>query len=148
MTYIYDRTHASPTPPSPLESKGALSIDSAFCKQMFSKLFQLIRSCFGGTKPVSERRRHPRRERQTPLTLRALDQDLSPKGKPVDGMSRDFSESGIGFSCTCGEKLECAYIEVTITEDKYSAIGRIRHVRETEEPGTYLYGVEFLADNE
>lgn len=115
---------------------------------MFSKLFRSIRSFFGGAKPADERRRHPRQKRRTPLTLRALDQDLSPKGDPIEGMSRDFSESGIGFSCTCDEKFDCAYIRVTVNEDKYSAIGRIRHVSETDQPGTYLYGVEFLADNE
>jgi len=110
---------------------------------MFSKIFQAI---FGSSKPRDERRRHPRQERKTPLMLQPLNEDLASSGEAVDGMSFDFSESGIGFSCTCDRKLDCAYLSVTIIEDKYSAIGRIRHVRETDKPGTYLYGVEFLAD--
>jgi len=113
---------------------------------MFSKIYQAI---FGGSKnPKDERRRHPRKERRTPLLLQPLDQDLSSTGASVEGMSLDFSESGIGFSCTCEGKLDCAYLSVTIIEDEYSAIGRIRHVRETDKPGTFLYGVEFLADQE
>jgi len=115
---------------------------------MFSKLFQALGSFFSGSNPKQDRRRHPRQERRTPLTLQPLDQDLGPTGSAVEGMSLDFSQSGIGFSCTCEGKLDCAYLSVTIIEDKYSAIGRIRHVRETDTPGTFLYGVEFLADSE
>lgn len=114
---------------------------------MFSKISQAFRSLFNQSKP-DERRRHPRKERRTPLTLQPLNEDLASSGTSIEGMSLDFSQSGVGFSCTCEKKLECAYLRVTIIEDQYSAIGRIRHSSETEVKGTFLYGVEFLNDQE
>ena len=115
---------------------------------MFAKIQRFFESLLGQSKPLDERRRHKRKERRTPLLLQPLDQDLTPSDKSVKGMSLDFSQSGVGFSCTCEKKLECAYISVTIIEDQYSAIGRIRHSRETDTKGTFLYGVEFLNDQE
>lgn len=116
---------------------------------MLSKIQRFFGSLFGQSKKTpAERRRHERKKRRTPLLLQPLDQDLGPSGNSVEGMSLDFSQSGVGFSCTCDQKLECAYISVAIIEDQYSAIGRIRHSRETETKGTYLYGVEFLNDQE
>lgn len=116
---------------------------------MFSKITEAFRSLFGGSESQENRRRHERHERRTPLMLQPLNQDLANSGTPIKGMSLDFSQSGVGFSCTVTEKLDTAeYLRVTIIEDQYSAIGRIRHSRETEVKGTYLYGVEFLNDQE
>ena len=113
-------------------------------------MFSRIRNFFKSSpqKSDDDRRRHPRVKRETPLLLQPLDEDLTSSGSQIKGMSLDFSQSGIGFSCICEKKLECAYLSVTVIEDKYSAIGRIRHSKETEVRGTFLYGVEFLNDQE
>ncbi len=113
--------------------------------QMFSKIYQSVRALLGKSE---NRRRHPRQSRRTPLILQPFDQDLQATGGPIDGMLRDISQSGVGCSCICDQKPNSPYLQITIAEDKFSAIGKIRHVTETDQPGVYLVGVEFLNDQD
>lgn len=110
---------------------------------MLTEILGVTRSlfCFGS---VDNRRRLKRHQRCTLLTLRELDDDLSPIGSSKWAMSRDINEAGIGF--VCRDEIRSTYLRVLIVEDNYSAIGIVRHSRRMAD-GEYFIGVEFLDDD-
>jgi len=91
------------------------------------------------------RRRWRRCKRVTYVELQPLDADLVLSGKPVWGMTRDFSRHGIGL--TTAYKLNCTYVKITVREDGYTGVAIIRHLRniasDLEQP-LYLVGVELV----
>ena len=91
------------------------------------------------------RRQSSRIARVTYIEIQPLDEDFSVCGPVVWGITRDFSQQGIGF--TTKFWLNCTFVSVTIPEDNRSIIGVVRHNNAFAiEPYSveYMVGIELL----
>jgi len=108
----------------------------------FEDVNELIRELTAAQKD-SSRRGTDRQPHSLSLMVQPLDLDFQPVGDPFRALSRDISDSGVGFLNL--EAVPYEFVRVSLVDFNASMVARVRHCSSLgKDHPLYLVGLEFI----